>query len=179
MVQGILSIRDVLDRKIPRILPEHLMPTSYGVQWGTSFEHTREILCESILLQKSPYYAVVKTVIFIYRQIALHEIHVYPYISQSFWERDEDTVKLQSELLITLEQFYDFLAARYEEILGPPAFSGSWESPGYPEGVLATPLTIWDLHSGAFHVEFDHSDKELPIFVRLKTRSKVSQKVRL
>jgi hypothetical protein len=177
-MNGIFSIQDAMDKRAPLMLPEHLMPSFYGIRWGMSFSSVAEILGEAAVLKKPNYYTVVKksiageqvNVTLYFQDDDLAEIHADLCVSQPFWERDEHTVRLQEELLVTLEKYYSYLVSYYEGILGASTFSGSWQSPEFPQDESAALLTMWDASEGIFRIEFTQPDKELPIFVRLSTR---------
>ena len=156
--------------------PQYLMPQFYGVEWGSSLLACIQVLQTSIVRQKSAYIVVQKQIddeqiesTLHFRNDKLSRIQVNLVTTQPFWERDEATVRFQSELLITLEQYYHELVTYYRGLLGEPSFSGSWDLPGYPQDEIATPLTIWNLQDGGFRVELEHADKELPIIVRLSS----------
>jgi hypothetical protein len=166
----------------PLLSPEYLMPQFYGVEWGDSHARCAEILHASVIFEnpwnlrvrKEASAEIIEAILRFEEEEGLWWIYIDLASTQSFWERDEATVQLQSELLIQYEADYHEFVNQYKALLGEPSFSGNWDAPDYPEGELATPLTIWSLREGTFRVEFDHSDKELPIVLRLSARPPVT-----
>jgi len=179
LMEGILSLEEVMDGVIPPILAEHLMPSFFGLDWNTAFTLAVETLAEVIVYQKPDAYLIVNRSIagtqfefdLYFREEGLFRINAALYVSDSFWEIEDEEERLRTRLDDKLRNYYLWLVEHYAKMLGMPAFSGDRKSPGFPENELAKFLTLWTLRDGQFQVEYEHSEKELPIIVKLSSRA--------
>ena len=157
------------------ILPVHLLPSSLGLKWGMSKEHCLAVL-EAMPLKESDTFVTVKIQI----QGSLYDVHLlfddsgglerirlYLYMSRSFWDEysGEEIVRTEMEY----RGHYDRLKEYYSVVLGPPNFSGAWGTAEYPEDEIAADITYWNHPEGRMQLEYDHPDKELPVFVSVSS----------
>jgi len=179
LMEGILSLEEIINGVVPPILAEHLMPSFFGLHWGTAFAVAAESLKESVVYQQPDAYLIVNRLIagtqfefdLYFREEGLFRINADLYVSDSLWEIEDEEERLRTRLDDKLRNYYLWLAEHYAKMLGTAAFSGDRKSPGFPDNGLATFLTLWTLREGEFQVEYEHSEKELPIIVKLSSRA--------
>jgi len=95
----------------------------------------------------------------------LARIEINLFVSRDFWE--EYTSDEMDAVIYQYKNNYNQLKEYCISELGLPDFSGSWEMDGYPENQTADHITFWDNTQGRIQIEFEHPDKEYPIFVRI------------
>jgi hypothetical protein len=153
------------------ILPLHIRPDALGLKWGMSKADCLELL-HVPLLKESPWYVHVRLPIYdgsyevgleFDQHKNLRRIEVHLYISRSFWDdyTAEEMETIEAEYL----DHYNHLKEYWVSVLGPPDFSGPWGTEGYPDDQGAVHITYWDHPEGRMQIEFDHPDKEYPMFV--------------
>jgi hypothetical protein len=153
------------------ILPTNLLPSAFGLQWGMSKTNCLAEL-HVTPLKESPSYVRVHLPIDdgfyevglqFDKQEGLWRIEVNLYISRSFW--DNYTYEEMDRIWQEYMEHYNHVKEHCISALGPPDFSGFWGTEGYPDDQTATHLTYWDRPSGRMQVQFEHPDKEYPMFV--------------
>jgi hypothetical protein len=138
-----------------------------------------EALAKSIVYQHPDRYLIVNRSIagtpfefdLYFHEDGLFRINADLYVSNSFWEIEDEEERLRTRLDDKLLAYYSRLAEHYTEILGTPIFAGDRKPPDFPQDELAKYATLWKLEGGDFLVEYEHSEKELPIIVKLSGRA--------
>jgi hypothetical protein len=154
------------------ILPIHLLPDTLNLEWGMSKERCLTQL-NATPLKESPNYVIVKLSI----QASPHEvglqfdkggglwrIEVNLYVSRDFWS--DYTSDEMDRAIAEYKDHYERLREYCISVMGPPDFSGSWGTSGYPEDQTSGHITYWNHARGRMQIELEHPDKEYPIFVR-------------
>lgn len=154
--------------------PRAILPDALGLEWGMSKEECLAKL-DVVPKKQTPDYAIVELLIQdssyeidldFDNDEKLERIEIYLYVSRDFWNADwtyEEMERIHDEF----EGHYDRLVEQYSSILGPPDFSSDWGVDGYPEYQGTGNLVYWNNPAGRIQVEFDHQDKEAPVWVRL------------
>lgn len=156
------------------MLPTHLLPSALGLEWGLTKEECLARL-GAVPLKESQAYAIIEReiegrsrqiVLLLSDRGTLERIKVDLHVSRSFWDKDEyytteDVERIDREYY----GYYTQLVACCAAVLDPPAFSGSYDDPGYPESETVASLTYWDHPEGRLQVEYDQPDTEFPFFV--------------
>lgn len=155
------------------ILPTHLQPSIFGLTWGMSKDHCQDRLNTTPLRETQSYIVVEVKILGKSYQVGLQfdkngglwRVEVNLYTSRAFWENftydemDSTTAEYQA--------YYNQLKEYCISVLGSPEFSGFWGTDGYPENQTANHITYWDQPEGRLQIEFEHPDKEYPMFVRV------------
>src|SRR5262249_37593725 len=118
LMEGILSLEEVMDGTIPPILAEHLMPSFFGLQWNTAFANAVETLAESIVYQKPDLYLIVNRSIggkhfefdLYFNEEGLFRINADLFVSDSFWEIEDEEERMRTRLDDKLQSYYTQLA---------------------------------------------------------------------
>ena len=147
------------------------MPSDLDLPWGTSLDECKsrygEYITSSSSFQLSLWLPNQEQPIeLVFDDVyQLERIQVTLAVSRDFW--DNISTEEYRATATKFQQFYREKLAEYQSVLGIPDFQGDWDSPGYPDTEIASPLVYWTQGESRIQLEYDHQDKELPIFIRI------------
>lgn len=154
------------------MLPIDLLPSALNLEWGMSKAQCLTLLNMAPLKESLTHAAITVSVqgneyeahLQFDDRGGLNRIEIYLHVSQSFWgdAPGEEILRIEEEY----KAQYNRLKEAYSWVLGPPAFSGAWGTDGYPEDEAAAQITYWDHPEARVQLEYDHPDKEYPVFIR-------------
>lgn len=157
------------------LLPTHLHPSALGIRWGLTQQEFQAIYRLPPLMKSNSLIVLLLSLQDKPRMVnfrfdpdaGLERIMVDLLVSEAFTDDKNDTTQQIDEKRTRFWRYYMKLIARCVDVLGLYPFSGCWQSPGYPKGELATHLTYWDQAEDRFQIQYEHQDRELPLFVRV------------
>ena len=157
------------------------LPADIGIAWGADLSECKEqysdlIVRESetqLCLQLRDGTQANNTLILVFNDAHhLERLQEILAIRRDFWDG------IYPEEFRPIEMKYKTIfldrLAECQSLLGRPDFLGEWDSPGYPDEEMASPIAIWELDECRIQLEYDHQDKEIPIIVRITTLAQKS-----
>lgn len=159
------------------ILPDYVFPSSLKIQWGMSKEECLTRL-NVVITKQSTKHIVFKLLVdgnFYDATLrfnnsgGLNRVELHLFLSQPFdddnW--DETTTALVLQIEAEYKNLYLKLKEDYIALLGEPDFIGNWEDKEFPEDQSASFIAYWNNIEGRIQLEYDHPDKNFPVFVNL------------
>ena len=157
------------------------LPADIGIAWGADLNECKERYPDLIVFESERQLSLrlrdgtqaCNTLELVFNDVHhLERLQEILAISRDFWDgiypEEFRPIEIKYKTI-----FRDRLA-ECQSLLGRPDFFGEWDSPGYPDGEMATPIAIWELDECRIQLEYDHQDQEVPIIVRLTTLAQKS-----
>jgi hypothetical protein len=135
-----------------------ITPKALGLKWGLSRDE-----CFERLESNPSTFRDSMTLLFTEME-QLYAIKCSVFVSNAFWESGVEVVE-EAERKFFLN--YEEIKQACLDYFGRADFVGTWEAMGFLENLLASDIAYWNLPEGRLQVEYEHSDRELPIIIWL------------